>query len=86
MGNFVIATSATEKELLDELVTRFLFGTNSSLRIVENKHFVTLMYLLHPVYNGIKVTSEEMFDAIRCATERNAASTITNIRVTREPY
>lgn len=50
MDNFVVRTSAAEKELIDEQAARFIYANNCPFRIVENPEFINFCNKLHPGY------------------------------------
>ena len=50
MTNFIVRTTANEKEAFDIQVARFIYATNSPFKLAENKEFLKLIEMLHPGY------------------------------------
>ena len=50
MDNFVVRTSASEKDNLDEQLSRFIFSANCPFKLVENKEFKKFCTSLRPGY------------------------------------
>jgi len=50
LDNFVMKTSKSEKEALDEQIAKFVYATNSSFRIVKHDEFIRMIQLLRPGY------------------------------------
>ena len=50
MSNFVIKTSACQKEELDLQVARYVYATNSPFSVVEHAEFKKLVNLMRPGY------------------------------------
>ncbi|XP_073529434.1 uncharacterized protein [Phyllobates terribilis] len=51
IDRFVIRTSRSEKELIDEKIAQFIYATNSSFRLTENPHFINMVQSLRPGYS-----------------------------------
>ena len=49
--DYLIKTSAAEKEMLDEEIASMIFATNSPFRLVEHPRFQKLISLLRPGYS-----------------------------------
>lgn len=50
MSNFVVKTTARDKEKLDVQLARFVFGTNSAFALVEHPEFIKFCEMLRPGY------------------------------------
>jgi hypothetical protein len=55
--SFVFGTTPSEKHKIDGQVAKFIFGTNSSFRIVEHPQFTDTLKLLRPGYKPPKRNS-----------------------------
>ena len=50
LDKFIIKTSASQKETLDEEVARMIFATNSPFRLVQHPQFLKMVQTLRPGY------------------------------------
>lgn len=50
VDQFIIKTTKSEKEIIDEQIARFIFATNSSFRLVEHAEIIKTVQLLRPGY------------------------------------
>ncbi|XP_048704705.1 ligand-dependent nuclear receptor corepressor-like protein isoform X7 [Caretta caretta] len=48
IDNFVIRTSRSQKEVIDEKVAWFVYATNSLFCMIENPHFINMVQSLRP--------------------------------------